>query len=91
MKKARNKNIFLLFFSCTFNFFSATAQQDSGRVLGFVEYMRWVETQHPVSKQAALIPGIADAYLLRARGDFDPKAFYQVNGKRYDESRWFAG
>jgi outer membrane protein TolC len=89
MKKARNKFLYLLFFSCAFNFFTATAQQDTARVLGFIEYMQWVETQHPVSKQAALIPGIADAYLLKARGDFDPKAFYQINGKRYDEKTYY--
>lgn len=89
MKIARNRTVLLLFFFCSLNQFDATAQSDSPRVLGFIEFMQWVETQHPVSKQASLIPGIADAYLLKARGEFDPKAFYQVNGKRFDEKTYY--
>jgi len=88
MRSPKNKSLFFFVFALSL-MLDTQAQKDSISVLSFSAYMQWVESQHPVSKQASLIPAMADAYLLKARGEFDPKGFYQVNGKRFDEKTYY--
>jgi outer membrane protein TolC len=46
---------------------------DSLRFFSFDDFQEMVLTRHPVARQAALLPDIARAELLEARGLFDPK------------------
>lgn len=46
--------------------------------------------QHPLAKQANLIPEFADTYVLKARGGFDPKVSYDFNQKYYGDKLYYS-
>jgi outer membrane protein TolC len=45
--------------------------------------------QHPVAKQAKLIPEFAETYVLKARGGFDPKLSYDLSQKYYGNKLYY--
>ncbi|MFM8596659.1 MAG: TolC family protein [Flavobacteriales bacterium] len=46
--------------------------------------------QHPLAKQANLIPEFAETYVLKARGGFDPKISYDLNQKYYGDKLYYS-
>jgi len=46
--------------------------------------------QHPLAKQANLIPEFAETYVLKARGGFDPKINYDLNQKYYGDKLYYS-
>ncbi len=70
------------FFIFHFTLFIPAKGQDSLRFFSFDAFQEMVLQRHPVARQAALLPDIARAELLEARGLFDPKlaAFFDRKG-----------
>lgn len=53
-------------------------------------FMLQVLEGHPLAKQANLIPEFAQAYVLKARGGFDPKLNYNLSQKYYGDKLYFS-
>ena len=54
---------------------------DSTVLLSYEWYMANVQAYHPVVKQASLVVNSAQSNLLKSRGSFDPKLFYNFKKK----------
>ncbi len=67
---------------------SAQAQTDSV-VLTFEQYLEQVYTNHPLAKRANLQRQEAAAYLLKARGGFDPKVGTSWDYKEFKERTYY--
>ena len=52
-------------------------------ILSFEEYLGYVKQQHPLMKQANLRLSSGEAYLLKARGGFDPKIEVDFDRKKF--------
>lgn len=85
--KLRNNFFFLFFLSAFVN--TCFGQQDSLSQLGFTDFLKLVKQHHPLVKQANLITKSAEANVLSARGNFDPKLFYDFNSKFYDSKNYY--
>ncbi len=72
------------------NFCIGQSKTDSLQYLNFQDYLKWVAERHPLAIQAALIQQSANAGILAARGNFDPKLFYEFNNKRFDDKNYFS-
>ncbi len=44
---------------------------------------------HPLSKQATLQPSFGQAAVLKARGDFDPKVYNDLNQKNFNATQYY--
>jgi len=53
-------------------------------------FLMKVLEQHPLAKQANLIPEFAETYVLKARGGFDPKISYDLNQKYYGDKLYYS-
>jgi len=85
--KLKSKLIFIsLFF---LNAFVCLGQTDSVSNLSYADFLKIVKQNHPLAKQADLILKSADANALIAKGNFDPKLFYDFNNKFYDSKNYF--
>jgi len=62
---------------------------DNTQVFTEADYMTWVRQFHPVIQQANLLNRVGDAYSLKARGGFDPKAFGVIEQKSFDGKTYF--
>lgn len=85
--KLNNKYCFillLLLFSIT-----GKAQSDTTIKLNFTTFLQLVKLYHPLIKQADLITKNAKANTLLARGNFDPKIFYEFNNKYFDSKNYY--
>lgn len=76
---------YFLFFILLFSISTLVAQE----ILTEDVYLELVLANHPVAKQAANQLAIGDAYLLKAKGGFDPKLALAYDNKRFDEKRYF--
>jgi outer membrane protein TolC len=45
---------------------------------------------HPLAKQANLVPLFGESYVLKAKGSFDPKAYNQTEQKYYSGSQYYS-
>lgn len=79
---------FLLWFLLPTNTYGQT-NTDSNKQLSLETYLKWVSDNHPLAKQAKLIEKSANANLLAARGNFDPKLYYDLNSKRFDDKNYY--
>ncbi|MEO1518134.1 MAG: TolC family protein [Bacteroidota bacterium] len=80
----------ILFFVCLST--SVMGQQlptASSPVFPLDSLLHWVRQQHPIWQQANLLNDQANAYLLKARGAFDPKAYGDYTQKSFDEKNYF--
>lgn len=68
---------------------SSNAQSDSSLKLNFNTFLQLVKLHHPLIKQAELITKSAKANTLLARGNFDPKVFYDFNNKYYESKNYY--
>lgn len=63
--------------------------QDSVSInLGMV--LKLVRENHPVVKQAALLPKQGESYLRYARGSFDPKLFFEQREKTFKSENYYS-
>lgn len=52
-------------------------------------FLQWVRQYHPIVQQANLLDNIGEAYQLKAKGGFDPKAFGTIEQKSFDGKNYF--
>ncbi len=83
------KFISILFISL-FLYVIAVAENDSLTVFSFSDFLEFVKQNHPVAKQAKLLPKAGQAGILNARGAFDPSAFTNIDQKYFDEKKYFS-
>ncbi len=66
------------------------AQKDSaGVILSYEKFMAQVKENHPISQQAELAVQSGEAYLLKARGGFDPKLFGDFSQKQFKGDEYY--
>lgn len=86
MKKSKSGIfIFVFLIFCI----DAFAQIDSINKLSFDNFLQMVKKHHPLAKQANLIVSNAQANSLQAKGNFDPKLFYDFRNKFYDSKTYY--
>lgn len=66
------------------------SQQDSTNTLSARAYIEIVKKFHPLAKQASLIPEIAQAELLSAKGGWDPKINSDYTNKTFDGINYYS-
>lgn len=66
------------------------SQSDSMNTLSARTYIEIVKKFHPLAKQASLIPEVAKAELLIAKGGWDPKINSQYDSKTFDGINYFS-
>lgn len=69
--------------------FSAKGQEDKLLQLSFKEYLGYVKEFHPIAKQANLKLEEGQAYLIKARGGFDPKLEVDYNTKDFKNKEYY--
>lgn len=80
--------VFWLVVSTPFIAKASPAIQDS--VLKFEEFMQLVRSNHPLSMQAKLVKQQGEAYLLSARGNFDPAIMARLKEKYFGDSQYYS-
>ena len=70
---------------------SALAQQSDSEkvVLSYSKFMNLVKENHPVSRQGDLALERGEAYLLKARGGFDPKLYGDYTQKQFKGDEYY--
>lgn len=68
---------------------SLPAQNSDTLFLSFSEFLKTVKENHPVAKQAMLLLPSADAGILAARGNFDPRLYYSIDQKQFDNKNYW--
>ncbi len=66
------------------------SQSDSTNTLSARTYIEIVKKFHPLAKQASLIPEVAKAELLIAKGGWDPKINSEYDSKTFDGINYFS-
>lgn len=74
---------------CVFFTANVYSQSDSTVVLGIKDFIARVKEQHPIAKQAALLVNMAEAELMAAKGNFDPKAGFDASSKNFDGKNYY--
>jgi outer membrane protein TolC len=87
LKRRRMKNKIWLSCLLVWSPFFIGAQENIIRPEAF---LLTVLEQHPLAKQANLIPEFAETYVLKARGGFDPKINYDLNQKYYGDKLYYS-
>ena len=67
----------------------AQSEPENNQVLSLKQFFEIVYTNHPLSKQAKLIVENAKSMNLAAKGNFDPKLYYQFNDKYFNEKNYY--
>lgn len=81
--------ISFFFFCICSSLLAQQNQQNEELNLSLQEFLAYVKLYHPVAKQAELKISEAEAKLLKARGNFDPKVFSDFNQKDYDAKDYY--
>ena len=68
---------------------SQEATTEFVNVMSFQEYIGYVKKHHPVIKQANLMLNSGEAYLLKARGGFDPKLEIDYSTKEFKDLEYY--
>lgn len=66
------------------------AQENLSSVMTLSEYLGYVKTYHPIVKQANLVINNSEAYLLKARGAFDPKIEVDFDKKEFKDTEYYS-
>ena len=77
--------LFLLFLLVRIGF----TQQDI-QVLTYGEYMDVVIENHPMVRQGMILVDLGETGMLRARGEFDPKAFADLSEKYFKDTQYYS-
>lgn len=67
----------------------ALSQTENDLQLSFSEYLGYVKQFHPIAKQANLKLEEGQAYLIKARGGFDPKVEVDYNRKDFKDKEYY--
>lgn len=89
----RTKSLLTCFVLVTLLFHQSTlvfSQSDSTNTLSARTYIEIVKKFHPLAKQASLIPEVAKAELLIAKGGWDPKINSEYDSKTFDGINYFS-
>jgi len=78
--------LFCLFF---LGILKIQAQEINQETLSFQEFIGFVKAHHPLVKQANLQLKKGEAYLLKARGGFDPKVSVDYGNKDFKDTNYF--
>lgn len=84
-----NKYIILLVLLISSSITVVAETADSTKVFTEKAFLDWVRNFHPVIQQANLLSRVGEAYELKARGGFDPKAFGDIQRKSFDGKTYF--
>ncbi|MEM9885244.1 MAG: TolC family protein [Bacteroidota bacterium] len=87
MKKVYLLFIFVLCASSTWG--QTLTDIDTDKIFSLEDYLAWVREHHPVARQALLLQVEADAELMKARGNFDPKLYGDYEQKSFDGKNYF--
>ena len=68
--------------------FAQKKSLDSNR-LSFEQYQQWVLLHHPIARQASLIKAMAKSEITGAKGSFDPKLYYNLTAKNFNDKRYY--
>jgi outer membrane protein TolC len=66
------------------------AQSQDSLILSYADFLTKVSNTHPTSKMAELSLDKGRAYLLKARGGFDPKISTDVDQKYFDDKDYYS-
>lgn len=66
------------------------AQTDSSMIYGYDAFINRVKQYHPVSFQANLKTAEGEAYILKAKGSFDPKIGGEIQQKYFDGKQYYS-
>ncbi len=77
------------YISIFISFLSFAQETQVLEVFSFEEFMGFVKQHHPVVKQANLKLKASEAYLVKARGGFDPKLAGDFFTKEYKEKTYY--
>lgn len=79
----------LYFFTLLLSFQSFAQEPSLGLDMSLNELLGYVKAYHPVARQAELKITEAQARLMRARGNFDPKIAANLDQKEFKDSDYF--
>lgn len=65
------------------------AQVNNNIVLSYQDFMSMVKQHHPLAKQAENYVTSAEAFKLSKQGNFDPKLFYELKNKFFDDKNYY--
>lgn len=86
----KSLKILLLYGIFSLCFSEVTAQEKTFEEFSFNEFLGYVKKYHPLVKQANLKLNEAQAYLMKARGAFDPKIEIDFNEKQFKNKNYFS-
>ncbi len=89
MKQSILPIVFIYFLACTHVFIGQETPPLQEQQLLFEEYLGYVKQHHPLLKQANLNLTIGEAYLLKARGGFDPKIEVDYDRKKFKNIEYY--
>lgn len=69
--------------------FTSSAQSGDTLILSYSAFLLSVNENHPVSKQANLQIQSAKAGILAAKGNFDPRLYYTIDQKQFDNKNYW--
>ncbi|GGE18341.1 TolC family protein [Psychroflexus salis] len=81
--------LFILFFSLSSSALKAQSETNTGLDLSLQEFLAYVKLYHPIAKQAELKISQAEAKLMKARGNFDPKLYSSFTEKDFKETDYY--
>lgn len=84
-----NRIVFFLLVFPLHLLLSQEVTTESSNVMSFQEYIGYVKKHHPVMKQANLVLNSGEAYLLKARGGFDPKLEIDYSTKEFKDTEYY--
>lgn len=79
-----------LFLAFLFFGFVATAQDINSKELTYTEFLGYVKKYHPLVRNANLEINKAQAYLMMARGGFDPKIEVDFSKKQFKDKQYYS-
>ena len=68
----------------------ASNKIDSASELSLNDFLKIVQENHPLAKQAQLLIKQAQAYKLQAKGNFDPVLFMDYNSKEFNSLEYYS-
>ena len=77
----------ITFILCFFSL-KLIAQDSTISILTYNAFMDRVKNHHPIAMQADIKLNQGDAYLRKARGNFDPKAYSDVSQKYFTDKQY---
>jgi outer membrane protein TolC len=85
----KSKNSFLSLLAMLFFQFSLSAQTTIIDKLSYNDFLNIVKENHPIAKQASLLLKNAEANKLSAKGNFDPKIYYDFQNKYFNSKNYY--